>query len=271
MDNFWILFLVFTVYSFLGWLTESIYCSVPAGKWINRGFLNGPFCPIYGVGGVVVVSALSPFKDNLIVLYLAGVLMTTLLEYVTGFALEKIFHTKYWDYSTHRYHLQGRICLENSLLFGVMCVVGILVIHPTVMRLLTSIPETVLPWVAGTFLLYFACDTTLSVYTIFKLNGKLDEMQQILDEIRERAASFKADKIETMQSALGSLIDEETRAAYQKTLSELYEKKDKIETDVKCFQCRVISAFPTMKSLKCNESLQRIREIQEKAKRIRRG
>jgi len=272
MDNLWILFLVFTVYSFLGWLTESIFCSVPAGKFINRGFLNGPFCPIYGVGGVVVVSALTPFKENLVVLYLAGVIITTLLEYGTGFALEKVFRTKYWDYSTHRYNFQGRICLENSLLFGLMCVVGILFIHPTLLDLLESIPETVLPWVAGIFVLYFVCDATLSVYTTFKLNGKLDEMQQVLDEIRERAAAFKADKIETMQSALACLIDEETKAAYQKALSELYEKKDSIEADVKCLQCRIISAFPTMKSMRSNESLQRMREIiREKTKNIRRG
>ena len=272
MDNFWILFLVFTVYSFLGWLTESIFCSVPAGKFINRGFLNGPFCPVYGVGGVAVVSILTPFRENLIALYLAGVVVTSLIEYLTGFALEKIFHTKYWDYSTHRFNLRGRVCLENSLLFGVMCVVGMLYIHPALMRLLESVSGTVLPWVSGGFILYFACDATLSVYTIFKLNGKLEEMQLVLDEIKEKAAAFKADRIETMQSALGSLIDEDTKAAYQKTLCELYEKKDKIEAEVKFFQCRVISAFPTMKSMRSNESLQRMKDvIQEKAQKIRRG
>nr|WP_319489151.1 putative ABC transporter permease [uncultured Caproiciproducens sp.] len=272
MDNFWILFLVFTIYSFLGWLTESIFCSIPAGKFINRGFLNGPFCPIYGVGGVIVVSVLTPFKGNLLALYLTGVILTTLLEYVTGFALEKTFHTKYWDYSTHRFNIQGRICLENSLLFGVMCVVGILFIHPALMRILYSIPALILPFISGGFILYFISDTVLTVHTIFQLNGKLDEMQQVLDEIKEKASALKAEKIENLQAALGGLIDEETKAAYLKALYELYLKKDKIEEEVKFFQCRVISAFPTMKSLKCNESLQRMKEvIQDKTKNIRRG
>ena len=91
MYSFWMLFLVFTAYSFLGWLTESLFCSIPTGKFINRGFLNGPFCPVYGLGGILVITILSPFKDNIAVLYFSGVIITSLLEYITGFALEKIF------------------------------------------------------------------------------------------------------------------------------------------------------------------------------------
>ena len=242
MGNLWVLFLVFTVYSFLGWLCESIFCSIPVGKFINRGFLNGPFCPIYGVGGVVVVSLLTPFQYNLIELYCAGVLVTSLLEYFTGFIMEKIFHTKYWDYSNHKFNLQGRVCLENSLLFGVMCVVGMWYIHPTLMRLLNMIPTSILPFISAGFIFYFACDTVITVHTILQLNGKLDELQQILDEIKQRATAAKEETIGNIQAAFGSLLDDDTRA-YLKTL---YEKKDKIEMDSKLLQRRVINAFPTI-------------------------
>lgn len=266
MGNFWVLFLVFTVYSFLGWLCESIFCSIPAGKFINRGFLNGPFCPVYGVGGILVVSVLTPFLHNLITLYLAGVIITSLLEYITGFALEKLFHTKYWDYTNHKFNLQGRICLENSLLFGVMCVVGMLCIHPTLMRLLGMIPGLMLPIVSGTFILYFTCDTVITVRTILQLNGRLDELQQILDEIKQKATAAKMETIENIQAVLENLLDEDAKTH----LKTLYEKKDKIEAGSRVMQRRLLRAFPTMTSIQSNESLQRMKQVMaDRAKRIK--
>lgn len=271
MENFWILFLCFTVYSFLGWFVESIFCSIPAGKLINRGFLNGPFCPIYGVGGVALIFVLTPFKDNLAILYIAGVVMTSALEYLTGLALESIFHTKYWDYSHHRYNIQGRVCLQNSLLFGVMGVVGILFVHPLLIQTLHKIPSAALPYIASGFILYFLCDTTLTVFTVLHLNGTLGEIQQIIDEFREKASDLKAEKFENIQAAIGELIDEDRKAVYRKSLYELYEKMDKMEKEIKFFQRRVIQAFPTMKSVRNNESLQRVKgAIQEKTKYIKR-
>jgi uncharacterized membrane protein len=265
MDNFWILFLLFTAYSFLGWLCESIFCSIPAGKWINRGFLNGPFCPIYGVGGILVATLLSPFAHDLFLLYFAGVMITTALEYVTGFALEKIFHTKYWDYSEHRFNFQGRICLDNSLLFGVMCVVGMKLIHPALLYLLQRIPGRALPLLAGAFILYFICDTLLTLRTVLQLNGKLRELQLILDEIKQRASAATSETIENLQAAFASLLDDDTREA----LKALFERKEKLEGVGKGVQ-RLIRAFPTMKSVPNNESLQRIRKaIAERTRRIK--
>ncbi len=267
MNNFWVLFLVFTIYSFLGWLTESIFCSVPAGKFINRGFLTGPFCPIYGIGAVVVISLLSPFKDNWVVLYFAGVAITTSLEYLTGYALEKIFHTTYWDYSGLRFNIKGRICLQNSLLFGVMCLVGVVYIHPAVMYLTGSIPDKLLPFVSILCMLYFLFDTVISVHAALQLNGKLEELQQVLDSIKERASSYTADTFESIQAKIGNLFDDDTGAF----LKLQFEKKDKIETNVKFFQRRIVDAFPTMKSISNNESLQRLKEaIKSKAQNIKR-
>jgi uncharacterized membrane protein len=268
MNNFWILFLVFTVYSFLGWLTESIFCSVPVGKFINRGFLIGPFCPVYGLGGVLVVSILTQFQHDVIALYLAGVILTSLLEYLTGFALEKIFHTTYWDYSSHRFNLRGRVCLQNSLLFGVMCVVGMLYIHPALMRFLNLIPAMILPFISIGFMVYFICDAVVTIHAILQLNGKLSELQQILDEMKERASNAAAETLENLQAKIGDFLDDDTRI----NLRTQYEKKEKIEADIKFFQRRVIDAFPTMKSIQNNESLQRIKEaIQSKAKNIKRN
>lgn len=267
MDNFWTLFLVFTAYSFIGWLCESIFCSLPAGKWINRGFLNGPFCPIYGTGGILAVTLLTPFQHDLFLLYFAGVAITTALEYVTALALEKIFHTKYWDYSAHRINFQGRICLDNSLLFGVMCVVGMKVIHPALLHLLRQIPDGLLPFLSGFFMLYFLCDTALTLHTILQLNGKLHELQLILDEIKRRASAAANETIENIQASFAGLLDDETR----EVLNVLFDRKEKLESGGRRMQNRLIRAFPTMKSITDNESLQRIKNaLAERAKKIRR-
>lgn len=267
MDNFWMIFLIFTVYSFIGWLTESIFCSVPAGKFINRGFLNGPFCPIYGVGGVVIAFVLTPFQHNLFVLFIAGVLITSAIEYVTGLGLELVFHTKYWDYSDQKFNFQGRICLQNSFLFGVMSVVGMQFVHPTLMRFLHSIPVLILPLISAGFVVYFMCDTIVTIHAIMKLNGKLAELQQVLDEIKERASAATTGKIESLQTAFVNLFDDDTKAR----LNLLFEKKDKIETENMPLQRRIIKAFPTMKSIRNNESLQRMKDtILNKAKNMKR-
>lgn len=268
MNDVWTLFLVFTVYSFIGWLTESIFCSIPEGKFINRGFLSGPFCPIYGVGGVLVIIILEPFENNLILLYIAGVVVTTLVEYITGFALEKIFHTKYWDYSDHKFNLQGRICLENSLLFGVMCLVGIHTVQPRLIRLVAMIPDNIMPVIDIVLMLYFIFDTALSVNTMYQLNGKLDEVQQIINEMKQKASVAKTETIENIQAKVSSLLDEDT-AAY---LNGLLEKLENLEANSKMMQRRLLSAFPTMKSVTNNESLQHLKTtVFEKARMIRKS
>lgn len=267
MNQFCIYFLLFTAYSFLGWLCESICCSAAAGKFINRGFLNGPFCPIYGFGGLLVVTVLSPFRDRLFLLYVIAVALTSGLEYLTGFALETLFHAKYWDYSDHRFNLQGRVCLENSLIFGLLSVAAVLYLQPALLALIALMPAKVLPFLAGGLLFYFALDTSLTVNAIFSLNGKLAELQQMLDEMKERAHITTSETFEALQATISERLDDTAKAR----LKSLFESKNRFESSFHMIQRRIIRAFPTMKSLRNNESLQRVREvIQSRAKSIRR-
>lgn len=268
MSNFWTLFLLFTIYSFIGWLCESIFCSVPTGKFINRGFLNGPFCPIYGAGGMLVIILLSPFKNNLFLLYIMAVFITSLLEFLTSLVLEKLFNAEYWDYSKRRFNFHGRVCLVNSLVFGVMGVVGIWCLNPVMLNIVGLIPSFALPFVSLGFMLYFLIDTAATVSTILRLNGKLAELQQVLDEIKEKAHTAKVETIEVLQATVADHIDDKTKAR----IKWLYEKKNLLETGAKVTQRRIIEAFPTMKSIRNNESLQRIKEIVQNGKKfIRRG
>ncbi|MCI1965999.1 MAG: hypothetical protein LKJ17_07720 [Oscillospiraceae bacterium] len=258
MNEIRTLFLLFVLYSFLGWTAESIFCSIPARKPINRGFLAGPFCPIYGAGAMLVAAVLTPLKNHVFLLFLTSVLLTSAVEYATGFLLETLFHTKYWDYSDHRFQLHGRVCLQNSILFGLMSVIAVYFLHPFLLSWVERIPDQGSRWIAGGLFLYFLTDTTLSVLEVTRLNGKLDELQQVLDEIKDKAHTARVETLEVLQETIASHLDDSTKAR----LRTLYEQKERLESDFHLFQRRIISAFPTMHSVKIsNESLLRIREL----------
>lgn len=255
MQNLSELFLLFTIYSFIGWMCESIYCSVLAGTFINRGFLNGPFCPIYGVGALLVVKLLAPFAGNPVVLYLASVVVTSVLEYLTGFLLEKLFHTKWWDYSHRRFNLQGRVCLGNALLFGVMGVIVTHRIHPSILRLLAQIPADWTLALAIALGIYFLCDTAVTVRAILQLNGKLAELQTILDEIREKGETVLDEKRRTVLETKAR-FEEGTKAR----LEALRSRQKALEQENKLLHRRLINAFPTMKSIRHSESLAHVQQ-----------
>ena len=110
-------FAIFLFYIFLGWICETAFCSIAARKFINRGFLSGPFCPIYGFGAMMILLCFSHYQNDLAALFLFSMVGTSVLEYITSFLLEKLFHLSLWDYSGRKWNLNGRICLRNSLLF----------------------------------------------------------------------------------------------------------------------------------------------------------
>lgn len=266
MQNVSELILLFTLYSLLGWVCESACCAIEAKKFTNRGFLNGPFCPIYGVGALLIVKLLSPFSHSLVLLFLASTVLTSALEYVTGFLLEKLFHTRWWDYSHRRFNLQGRVCLGNTFLFGVMGVAVIYVLHPLTLRLLGLIPTVLEPFLAAGFALYFISDTALTVYTVLDLNKRLTELQKVLDEIREKSKALLGEKKRSVELAIGSRLEAggDSLAEY---VEKLRQKQAALEKSSKLLHRRLIGAFPTMKSLQGNESLARVRAALEEWRR----
>ena len=124
----------FILYSFLGWIMESIFRSICEKKLINTGFLRGPFCPIYGIGSIIMFVFLEKFAETPILLFFTSMITLTLWEYIVGVLLEKIFDTKYSD---HKFNFQGRICLTNSIYWGVLGVLFIKYIHPFVQSIVS--------------------------------------------------------------------------------------------------------------------------------------
>ena len=177
------LLLYFFVYGFLGWCTEVAFAAVKERKFVNRGFLNGPICPIYGIGVTVVVSVLLPYKDQIIPLYLWSVLLVTVLEGVTGYLLEKLFHHRWWDYTGMPLNIGGHVCLLFSVIWGVACMAIVHFIHPVIAKLLSFLPV----WLGGLLLVAFcfvlAADLYVTVTGILKFNRRLARMEEIAQEL----------------------------------------------------------------------------------------
>lgn len=183
--NIYTLAWYFIIYAFFGWCLEVVYQAVEHGKFINRGFLNGPYCPIYGFGMIIVTGTLEPIKENVIVLYFGSVVLTTALELITGFVLEKIFHQNWWDYSDEKFNLKGYICLKFSLLWGIACLVAVRLIHPFVSGFVAHIPETL-----GTILICivmtgFASDMIITVLAVIHIQNRLKLLDSISAEMKK--------------------------------------------------------------------------------------
>lgn len=155
---FFYLIIYFFIYSILGWICEMIFCYVTNNQKENRGFLFGPYCPIYGFGGLIIAYALIPFRDNIFLIFIFSIIISSILEYITAYSLEKIFNKKWWDYSNRRFNINGRVCLGNSLLFGILGVITIYIIHPIIVDLITSIPTYFAPITAIIILLMLITD-----------------------------------------------------------------------------------------------------------------
>ena len=185
------LVIYFLIYSFIGWTCEVIYCSIPRGLFVNRGFLNGPICPIYGFGAVFIISFLSSFKDNIVELFLLAMLLTSILEYITSVILEKLFNTKWWDYSNNKFNINGRVCLLNSTLFGLLSVILVHVVHPCIVNLIESIQvsyKVMFVYIVG---IIFLIDMIFTLKGLISLQGKLKLLSSINIDFKNLNAKIK--------------------------------------------------------------------------------
>ena len=202
-QNFYELVWICIIYAFIGWCTEVSYAALDTGKFVNRGFLNGPYCPIYGCGVVIVVAILTPLKENLLILFAGSFLLTSVLEYITGYILEKVFHNKWWDYSDKPFNIKGYVCLKFSIYWGLACTFIMDIIHPIIYAAIRFIPFVLGVVLLSIIMCVFAADCIITVTTILKFNKRLkvmDEMaasiHRLSDEIGENIYENVTDVIE---------------------------------------------------------------------------
>lgn len=198
----WLTF--FFIYCFFGWIFESTYVSAKTGHFVNRGFLRLPLLPLYGTGAVMMLWVSLPVKDSLFLVYLAGVIAATILEYVTGWGMEKLFKMKYWDYSNQKFNVKGYICLSSSIAWGFLTIFLTEVVHRPIEQYVLGLPVMVnIIFVLITSLL-FAADTAESVKTALDLAKVLDAMTDMraeLDDIQVQMALLKAETSERVAEA----------------------------------------------------------------------
>lgn len=256
--------LSFAVYSLIGWACESAYCSAEARRWINRGFLAGPFCPIYAVGAGFLlltfrrVLALpqvtrDTLPGHMALVFAVGTVVTTAVEYGSALLLEGLFHARWWDYSHCRFNFKGRICLTNSLLFGLLSTALVYFLEPAVSLMLAALPRPLLPWLAGAFAVYFCADAGFTVASVLNLNQRLEALAKAASALRERLDSTElawtpgtrellAEHIEKLRGMLPT----DPRAALRDTIARLADATRRS-------QRRLLKAFPELRSTRYPE------------------
>ncbi len=177
----WLFFFYF--YCFCGWCIESAYVSLQKKRLVNRGFMRGPFLPLYGSGAIMMLVVSMPFQDNLFLVYVAGCIGATVLEYVTGVTMEALFKVRYWDYSNQKFNFQGHICLGTSLSWGLLTILMTRLVHKPVERMVLSIPGMALTVITLLLTVYIACDFTLSFKAAMDLRDILAMMEKAREEL----------------------------------------------------------------------------------------
>lgn len=212
-------FVWFIVYSFGGWVFETIYCTINTGKWDNRGFLYGPVCPIYGAGGVAITAvaqliapAASHTQPVWWHVFLIAFFGSMVLEYVTSWALEKLFHAYWWDYSNMPLNINGRICLPASLLFGLAGLLIIYVIAPPLTNTTSQVPPLAIEGISLVCMALVSMDATLTVSALTSFEYQVADMEETLNRHMEQ---FISDVQERTQDMGRRLLDERERFSVQ--------------------------------------------------------
>lgn len=203
--------LLFFFYSAAGWFVESLYRSIGEKRIINSGFLTGPMCPIYGTGALVMTIFLyNPFKDNLLLVFLLGMLFCDIVEYITSVLMEVLFHARWWDYTYEFMNIKGRICLKHTLYWGIVAVSFVKIIHPHVDRIIMSFDvKTVRLILIGVFIVFFL-DVANSVRKALDIRKLQDQLGKILDSISNVFNNVKTtfeDKKTSLQQSIENKTD----------------------------------------------------------------
>lgn len=270
---------IFFVYAILGWCTEVCYAATVTGKFINRGFLNGPWCPIYGVGIVIVLAFLEPLQGNLLLLFLGSVLLTSALELVTGFVLEKLFSQRWWDYSEQPFNLGGYICLRFSLIWGFACLFILEILHPTIMWVIRLIPHALGGWLLFGFSAVMVIDLAATIATIAHLKHRLALVDRLAERVKAHSDTLGEELCERMLIAAEKGRDwKEDLEEFSAKISEqkkavsdsLEDRRDVIRELIekeKFGQRRLLKAFPKLRYAPHKRFAKRLRASDESSSR----
>ena len=231
----WICF--FFIYGFLGWCYESAYVSFKHKQWVNRGFVRGPLLPLYGSGAILLLFVTIPFRENLFLMFVSGAIGATILEYVTGVAMEALFKVRYWDYSKRKFNFQGHICLAATTLWGVFAIVIVKVVHRPIENLVMSLPETMVEIFVMVVTVVFAVDFALSFKAAMDIRDvliKLEEVQREMERMQKRLDVILAFAEDSREQAVMNTYErlDELTASLEERFARVKELREKLDAKI---------------------------------------
>lgn len=259
-------FLYFIIIAICGWMMEVTLQLIQKHKFADRGFLIGPYCPIYGVGAILITIGLTKLEAYPLALFCVAIVVCAILEYLTSYVMEKIFHARWWDYSENKFNINGRICLETIIPFGLLGLALIYIINPFIFNQLAKIPEDMLNYIAIIVAVLFVVDNIISLKVILNVSAttkKFDKEnpKDSTEEISQKVKEFLRGK---------SILNRRLINAFPKLTAVLKEQSEKIKQktmDVK----EEISTKATELKEDFNEKANEVKiEISQKAQKVKR-
>lgn len=286
-----LLFLYFIVYAFLGWVMETCYCSILEKRFVARGFLYGPICPIYGVGVLMMICWFAPLTGNPLLFYIVAVVGMSAWEYLVGWFLETTTHIKYWDYSMYKFNLHGRICLHICLTWGLLAYVVIFWIHPFVSGVINLLSVNTQHVLAGILLVILVADAALTIRELALVSRMMTKLNETGDELRLQLVLGKAelsDYLDEARETLGDKLDDVKEAISDKLddakdsltehlpVEKLHEKYNELLAKAERASRHLRYTYSGMSSKKLSESLSAVadasrrHQAERKAKKVER-
>ncbi|MGL4992266.1 MAG: putative ABC transporter permease [Sarcina sp.] len=248
MENIFKYIAYFFIYSFLGWCCEVVYCSdFSKREFINRGMLRGPICPIYGVGACILIFFIYKFKKNFLLVFILGMIIASIVEYIASFILEKIFNTRWWHYETYAFNLNGRICLLNSILFGILSIILIRYIHTEISELTEKLSDNIFYSVLLISIIIFFVDIVKTIKNIKFLTSDICDIRCLNIELKKYNLNLKE-----------VLLDDKYEFNRGKVF--IKEKIIKLKNRKKEVK-RLLKAFPRIKYKNFSEEINNLRGI----------
>ena len=248
-------FLIFMIYSFVGWCSEVLYVGIFfEHKFVNRGFLYGPVTPIYGCGGLTILLIPQALYHTWIPLFFASMVLCTLVEYAASWLMEKMFHARWWDYSRYKFHINGRVCLLNSVLFGLMGVIDIHFVQPYIMLFINWLGELRIQIVSSVLVVILIVDIIVTIRKLVDFNTTMEKIKVYTETLKDRYAHeewFKgANLLEKLES-----VKAKAESDRQNFNRNFLEKMEHLLENQKHME-RFIKKFPTLRSAKYKDELQ---------------
>lgn len=228
-NNLCFYFALFLIYSFIGWLMEISFTLYKDKTLVNRGFLMGPYCPIYGCGCILIILLLKRYLNDFIALFIMSMVICSILEYLTSYIMEKLFKARWWDYSDRRFNINGRICLETMVPFGLLGCLLMYVINPFISEIISNVPKNILNPIAIVLFILFVIDNITSYSIITKLHLHtnkivMDNTEEITKKVREYVSNHSKFGKRLMKSYPNLKVLKER---YKRKIKKLKNKKNK--------------------------------------------